>query len=286
MSDNKNKRLKKGLDAIFGESMEHAKDFFTEELVSKDPSSVSEYPVSKIFPNKNQPRIEFDKEKLEELALSIKENGLLSPIVIRENGENYQIIAGERRYRAIKDILGWETIKAIVLDVTEQKMQELALIENIQRENLNPIEEAISVRLLIDSHKMTHEEVSKVLGKSRTYVTNLQRVLNLNEDIVNSIRNSEISLGHAKVLVSLNDDIATSIWKETLSKNLTVRQVEELARNSSNSDKKKSSNISESLTKQLNDKLSNLKNISIKDGKLKITFKTDKDIKNFIEKLK
>lgn len=192
---------------------------------------VSSLNIIDVEPNPDQPRKEFDKEKLEALKSSIEEIGVILPIIVtkKDNGR-YQIIAGERRWRASK-LAGLKTIPAIVKDYKEKEAAEIALIENLQREDLNPIEEAKGYKSLIDGFSMTQEEISKRVGKSRSAITNSLRILNLPDEIIKYLVSGEITQGHARALLSLNSDthkkeVALKIIKEGLS----VRQVENLVK--------------------------------------------------------
>lgn len=242
---NKKKALGKGLDIIFGEDISKVIEDVQSNNKSKTKDSnkndVKEIKILDITPNPYQPRRVFDQEKIKELSNSIKVNGLLTPIVVKESKSGkYYIIAGERRYRASK-LANKKTIKAIVINVSDKKMQELALVENIQRENLNAIEEAFAVKQLIDNHKMTHEAAAKVLGKSRTYITNSLRLLKLEDNIIQSVLSGKLTFGHAKPLVSLEPQNAKKLYERIISEELTVRDVENIARGYKLSESRKKS---------------------------------------------
>ena len=197
-----------------------------------DTFGLKELDVNSIIPNPDQPRKYFDDKKLYELSESIKHSGLLQPIIVspsnkdqNNNINKYIIIAGERRYRASK-IAGLSTIKAIVLDVPKQNMLKHAMLENVQRENLNPIEEASGYKKIIDTFGYTHEQLAKEIGKSRAHITNLLRILTLPDEIQSAIRNGNITLGHAKVL--LGADSPTKYLSTIIEKQLSVRQLERL----------------------------------------------------------
>jgi len=194
-------------------------------------SSIRDISVSQIQPNPFQPRTEFDPQALDELKRSISENGLITPISIRPFNSAYQLIAGERRLRAAQE-LGYQTIPAYILDVREDaRMLELALIENVQRENLNPIEEALGYQRLIDECSLTQEQVAQKVGKDRVTVTNCLRILKLPEVIRESVRKGEISAGHARALLGVADkNDQQKLWKKILREQLSVRQVEKFAK--------------------------------------------------------
>ncbi|MCR6571157.1 ParB/RepB/Spo0J family partition protein [Campylobacter insulaenigrae] len=192
--------------------------------------------IDTITPNPYQPRKKFDLEALDELANSIKEYGLLQPIVVLKKDEfSYILIAGERRFRACK-LLGYAEIKAIVLDVDEIKLRELALIENIQRENLNPIELAHSYKELLDIYNITQEKLSDIIHKSRSQIANTLRLLNLNEQTQNLIIEGKLSQGHAKVLVGLEKEDEKTIVDTIVGQKLNVRDTEKLIKNFKNID--------------------------------------------------
>lgn len=235
------KSLGKGLDIIFGDDI--AKVIKDVESNSNESlkNDIQEVKLKDIVENPYQPRRVFNQEKLIELADSIKENGLLTPIVLKKSktGKNY-IVAGERRFRASK-IAKKTTIKSIFIDVSDKKMQELALIENIQRENLNPIEESVAVKKLIEDHKMTHAAAAKILGKSRTYITNSLRLLKLEKRIIDAVLSGKLTFGHAKPLVTLTEKNALIVYERIINEALTVREVENISRGYKLSESKKNS---------------------------------------------
>ncbi len=201
--------------------------------------TIGNIPVAKITPNPYQPRLDFDRDALNELKESIREKGIIQPITVRIKGDGYELISGERRLRASSEV-GFKEIPAYILDVkTDQEMLELALIENIQREKLNPIEVASGYQRLIDECQLTQEEVAKKVSKDRTTVTNFLRLLKLPKEIQKSLREGEITMGHARALVSIDDsDVQLEIWEETIEKQLSVRKVEELVAKASIKKKK------------------------------------------------
>ena len=217
--------------------------------------------ISFIHPSKYQPRRRFDEEKLRELAQSIKNSGLIQPIVVAEEGkDNYSIIAGERRWRAAQ-MAGYTTIPAIVKRMDEVKKAEFAIIENIQRENLSPVEEAYAYKTLLENFKMTQEELSKRLGKKRATIANIVRILSLPQQVQDLIEDGLISLGHAKVLLGLKDeDLILKLAKEIVDKGLTVRALEKRIASINGKKREKKEDIflkdaSERLTKSLGTKV-------------------------------
>ena len=221
MPKKKNSGLGRGLDAIFLDNSLENSGRNTENTITK-------LTLSLVDPKSDQPRKHFDKESLEELAKSIEENGLLQPILVREYGNGrYQIIAGERRFRASK-IAGLSEIPAIILDKDDRKVAELSLIENIQREDLNPIEEAMAFRALATEYGLTQEELSEKVGKSRSAIANSVRLLDLPAPVLDMGASGEISAGHGRTLlgVKLRDNMIM-LAKRTSELDLSVRQLEE-----------------------------------------------------------
>ncbi|WP_457564857.1 ParB/RepB/Spo0J family partition protein [Caminibacter sp.] len=216
------KRLGRGLSAI----LEDAEAGYLKDLPR---SGVNEIDIEKIVPNPYQPRKEFSDESINELADSIKKHGLLQPIVVIKDNDRYILVSGERRLRAFKK-LGKTKIKALIAEYSKKDLREYALIENIQREDLNPIEIALSLHSLIEEHGYTHEELAKNIGKSRTYITNMLRILNLPQKVIDKIKKDEISIGHAKILVSLPSEKINEVIKEIEDKNLNVRETEKLVK--------------------------------------------------------
>lgn len=220
MPKKKNSGLGRGLDAIFLEN--------TLNKSGASENSITVLSISMVDPKSDQPRKHFDKGALDELAKSIEENGLLQPILVREYGNGrYQIIAGERRFRASK-IAGLSEIPAIILDKDDRKVAEISLIENIQREDLNPIEEAMAFKALAEEYGLTQEEVSEKVGKSRSAIANTLRLLDLPAPVLDMVASGEISAGHGRTLlgVKLRDNMLM-LAKKTSELDLSVRQLEE-----------------------------------------------------------
>ena len=216
----KPKGLGRGLDSIFFDN--------TETESTNTPNTIR---LADIRPRADQPRKSFDQEALEQLARSIAEHGLIQPIVVRKSlGGFYEIIAGERRWRASK-LAGLEEVPTIILDSDDLKTAEISLIENIQRENLNAIEEALAYRMLIETYSLTQESVAQRVGKSRTAVTNSLRLLDLPDSVSGLVAEGKLSAGHARALLGLDDkDIIHQIALEVSEKELSVRETEELVR--------------------------------------------------------
>ncbi len=220
----KNSGLGRGLDAIFLDNSIAEENANTEE-------GVKGIKISLIDPKRDQPRKYFDKEALEELASSISEHGLLQPILVREYGDGrYQIIAGERRFRASK-LAGLTEIPALVVEKDDATAAQLALIENIQREDLNPLEEAMAYKALAEEYHMTQEELSQKIGKSRSAIANTIRLLELPDEILTLVASGELSAGHARTLLGLNDrDNMILLAQKAVEEDLSVRVLEELVK--------------------------------------------------------
>lgn len=196
------------------------------EDVRLDEEIIREIEVEKIIPNPYQPRIHFDQRKLEELATSIREKGVLQPVVLRSSGKSYELVAGERRWRAAK-MAGKERIPAIIRHLNNQEMLQISLIENIQRQNLNPIEEAKAYKLLISEFNLIQEDVARQVGKDRSTVTNMLRLLSLPLEIQKLLEEEKLSMGHARALLALDSSLLQiEIAKRVIAKDLSVREVE------------------------------------------------------------
>ena len=191
-------------------------------------AALIELDLDKIQPNPLQPRMQFEPGKLQELAASIKENGVLQPIVVRASGSGYEIVVGERRWRAAQQI-GLERIPAIVQHVSDEKMLELALVENIQRDELSPIEEGQAYQLLADQFALTHEEIAQRVGRSRTAITNSLRLLRLPRLIQEKVMSEEMSMGHARALIPLSRKDQLHLAEQIITRGLSVRQTEQRA---------------------------------------------------------
>ncbi|HCZ19268.1 Probable chromosome-partitioning protein parB [Wolinella succinogenes] len=226
MAAKKSLALGRGLGAILGE-VEKA----YENDLNDNSDLVVELDIHSIKPNPFQPRKHFDTTALEELASSIKEHGLLQPILVfADDEEGYSLIAGERRLRASK-LAGFSTIKAIIVDIKTERLREVALIENIQREDLNPIDLAQSYKELIEDYGITHEELAKKISKSRTQITNTLRLLTLSLEVQEQLLEGKITQGHAKVLVGLASEEQKVALDSIIGQRLSVRETESLIKN-------------------------------------------------------
>ena len=269
------KRLGRGLGDILGEVTQ----VYEKEVPQKD---IVEIPIENIRKNPYQPRKEFDPKSLQELADSIKEHGLLQPIVVIEDIDGYILIAGERRLRASK-LAGFTKIKAIIANIDKRRFREYALIENIQRENLKPLELAYSYKELLEEHGITHDELAKIVKKSRVHITNTLRLLQLSEYTKEALKRQKISAGHAKVLVGLDEESQKKVVDTIIEQNLSVRQTEKLVQKrgvtKSDSTKERAYDFSQ-LIKKLQDRGFKVK--AMKQS-LTIHFQSQEDIDKFLE---
>lgn len=271
--------LGRGLDSLFNEN-------------ATDEGGVIKVNLNDIEPNKGQPRKDFDEESLSELAESISAHGLIQPIVVKPNANGrYSIIAGERRWRACR-IAGLYEVPVIIKDAESQELMELALIENLQREDLNAVEEALGYRSLIDSFGLTQEEVSKRMGKSRTAVTNALRLLNLNDRELQALRMGVISAGHARALLAVED---TNVREQMLQMAENGASVRELEKQAANAKKEKTapkkqikntyySEVELSLKNELHRKV-NIKSNGKGKGTLTVEFFSDQELADFAKRL-
>lgn len=218
---NKKHGLGKGLSALIPEN---------ENVEEESGEKINLISIDLIKSNDKQPRKYFDEEKILELSESLKDHGMIQPVVLRKQGQIYEIVAGERRWRAAK-IAGIKDLPAVIMDVTDKQLLEISLIENIQRQDLNPIEEAFAYKRLIEEFNLTQEELSSRLSKSRTSVTNCMRLLNLDERVQQYLIEAVISEGHGRALLSIEDkELQYKISQKVIDNSLSVRQTESLVR--------------------------------------------------------
>ncbi|MBR5001923.1 MAG: ParB/RepB/Spo0J family partition protein [Bacteroidaceae bacterium] len=282
---NKRNALGRGLDALIDMG----------EIETSGTSSINEIELSRIQPNPDQPRREFDDESLEELAASIREIGIVQPISLRQQANGtYQIIAGERRYRAAR-IAGLSTVPAYIRTVEDEAVMEMALIENIQREDLNAIEIALSFKKLIEQYNLTQEQLSERVGKKRTTVANYLRLLKLPAEVQIGLRDKMIDMGHARALLSVeNASVQLELYKAIVAEGLSVRKVEELARSMAQAPAKAASKVARSSAQRkeynlLRNNLSNFFGIKVQfscddkgKGKISIPFKNEEELEHII----
>ena len=244
---------------------------------------VRNIPLNKITPNPYQPRHSFKEAELAELSESIKENGIIQPIIVRRKENKYELIAGERRLRA-SQMAGLKEIPAIVKEINDEQMLQIAIVENVQREDLNPIDEARGYQMLIDNFKMKHNQVAQMVGKSRSHISNMMRILELSAKIQQYIEKGLISFGHAKVLLSLNNQKRMQYAEMIVSRGLSVRELEMASKQKTMEKKKKKTNkfayIEDNLSKALNRKAE--LRYSKGKGKIILSFYSDDDLNELL----
>ncbi|HLS61076.1 MAG TPA: ParB/RepB/Spo0J family partition protein [Virgibacillus sp.] len=273
------RRLGKGLDAFFPD-------------IDEKSEVIEEISIEECRPNPYQPRKTFHADAIEELKDSIIEYGIIQPLLVRKSLKGYEIIVGERRYRAAKEA-GFQTVPVVVKDLSDHKMMELALLENLQREDLTPIEEAHAYTNLITELGITQEELSKRLGKSRSHIANMVRLLSLPDQIVAYINNGELSMGHGRALLGLkNKEHITSVVTKVRNEKLNVRQIEALIQQLNAKPPKKKKEPEKDIFLQeretvLRDRFGTSVNIQRgkRKGKIEIEFYSDDDLERIIEVL-
>ena len=271
--------LGRGLDALFNEN-------------ATDEKGVVTLRLSEIEPNRNQPRTNFDEDALAELADSIEKHGLIQPIVVRPTSSGvYQIVAGERRWRACR-MAGLSEVPVVIKELDDQKYFEIALIENLQREDLNAVEEAQGYKTLIDVYSLTQEQVAESVGKSRSAVTNALRLLNLNDNALEALKNGKITAGHARAILAAEDDeMAAAMLKAALA-GASVRELEAMTKVKANGNKKASptaksnfySEVEISLKNELGRKVE-IKSKGKGKGTITLEFYSDEELAEFARKL-
>ena len=281
--ETKKKALGKGLEELFSNSS-FTIDTLEDTIVKEERNNATEIDLSQIRSNPYQPRKVFDEEALNELADSIKVYGVVEPVILKKSVKGYEIVAGERRCKASK-IAGLTTVPAIIKDFTDEEMMEIALLENIQREDLNPVDTAISISNILQVKDMTQEEFSKKFGKSRSYITNVIGLLRLPSEVQELVSKGKISMGHARALSKLESDeeiirLAHKIDEE----NITVRDVEDISSKEEKKvkiTKKVDNNDYKYVEDLLRDKLDT--KIKIKDKKIEISFTNVADLNRILE---
>ncbi len=278
--------LGKGLGALIPDEVESK----SKEKEKKNSSTL--IPLNKIVNNADQPRKFFDSDNIAELAESIKNHGIIQPLILKKDGTKYTIIAGERRWRASK-ILGIKEVPAIVMDLSEKEILEVSLIENIQRQDLNPIEEALAYRKLIEDFKLTQQELSKRIGKSRVAISNTMRLINLDERVQQYLIESVISEGHGRALLSIeNKDLQYEIAQRIIDENLSVREIERLIKDLFKKKNEIKKEIEQNpyindIQNRLQDYFGTKVNINSKNkkGKIEIEYYSDDDLNRILELL-
>ena len=286
MSERRN-ALGKGLEQLFSDdniTFEELEETIVDEAKRND--EVVEIDLSELRPNPYQPRKKFDEEALNELADSIKEHGVFQPIIVKKSIKGYEIVAGERRYRASKK-LGLEKIPAIIKDFTDDEMMQISLLENLQRENLTSIEEAKAYKAIIDASNLTQEELAKKVGKSRSYITNILGLLTLPVSIQNLILDNKISMGHARVLSKIEEEEKIKeLANKVMTDGLSVRELEDLTKDDSIKRKKEvvrttPSNEYKDVERKLKEKLGS--DVKISNNKITIKFSSVQDLNRILE---
>ncbi|GAA5130996.1 ParB/RepB/Spo0J family partition protein [Thalassotalea piscium] len=256
MSASKRRGLGRGLDALLTNAPRKNAEEGETTPTHKDTSELQKLPIEQLRPGKYQPRKDMSPDALEELSASIKSQGIIQPIVVRPIGENsYEIIAGERRWRAAQ-LAEIDLVPCLIKDVPDEAAVAIALIENIQREDLNAMEEAIALQRLLTEFELTHQEVADAVGKSRTTVTNILRLNNLNADVKTLLEHGDIEMGHARALLALENDLQTTTARTVAAKELTVRETEALIKKIQQPEKPKEQVEKDPDTKSLEQNLS------------------------------
>lgn len=273
------KRLGKGLNALFNDYE-----------VNEDEQSIEQIPIDECRTNPYQPRKTFNADAIEELKTSIMEYGIIQPLIVRRSIKGYEIVAGERRFRAAKEA-GLKEVPAIVKDFDDRKMMEIALLENLQREDLTVIEEALAYKNLINELELTQEELSSKIGKSRSHIANTMRLLSLPDDVIIYISNGELSMGHGRALLGLkNKEQLLPLVDKIISNHLNVRQVEQMITelNKKKPKPKKNKKQKDVFIQQYETKLREVlgTNVNIKKnndkGKIEIEFYSNEELERFV----
>ncbi|MFA5408535.1 MAG: ParB/RepB/Spo0J family partition protein [Bacilli bacterium] len=285
--ENKRRALGKGLEQLFNAENLDFNRIETSIVESASKDEITQVKLSELRSNPYQPRKVFDEVALNELADSIKENGVFQPIIIKRSIKGYEIIAGERRVKA-SALAGLDTIPAIIRDFTDEEMMQIALLENLQRENLNAIEEATAYKKMIDSLNITQEDLSKKLGKSRSHVTNMIGLLRLPDDVQDLVLHGQISMGHARVLSKLTDTgMIESLARRIIKEDMSVRTLESLVSNEGTEEKRK-------MTKSRDNKYAYIEEIIkeklgtkviIENHKIQIAFASEEELEHLLELL-
>ncbi|QUH19344.1 ParB/RepB/Spo0J family partition protein [Alkaliphilus sp. B6464] len=291
MTKTKRRGLGKGLEALIPDMISLN---IVEEKINDEKIQILS--IDKIYPNPNQPRKNFDEGSIEELANSIKAHGIIQPIIVTEDAKGYMIIAGERRWRAAKSI-ELKEVPCIVKHYNQKQLLEVSLIENLQRQDLNVIEEAKAYQYLISQYKITQEQLSEALGKSRSYLANILRLLRLDKRVIDFIIEGKISGGHGRTILSIeSNDNQYELAKKIISEGLSVRQVEELVKELNNTSKKDNkidknktkdvflAEIEENLKSLFGTKVNIIK--GAKKGKIEIEYYNEDDLERIISLLK
>ena len=279
------KRLGKGINAIINPD-------FKKNANSSIRTGINKVKINDIKPNPDQPRRDFDKKSLEELSLSIKNKGIITPITIRKSGKHYEIVAGERRWRAARKA-NLKSIPAYILNIKDNsEMMQVALIENIQREDLNAIEEAEGYAILNSKHGLSHDEIANTIGKKRTTISNALRLLKLPPEIRKSIREGKISAGHGRAILQKKTISAMQVfWKKIINESLSVRAAESLVKPLGKIRRIRKVNVKKGPTKRIEDKLIEIFGTKVKlkpsqvGGSIEIVYFSDDDLERILDLL-
>ena len=294
---NSKKGLGKGLDSLIPMGSEIENITKPVKKAKNEPKTnengVIELKVNQIEPNREQPRKNFDEDALQELADSIKKHGIIQPLVVQKKGEYYEIIAGERRWRAAK-IAGLKHIPVVIKDYSEQEMVEIALIENIQRQDLNPIEEAMAFKQLMQEYDLKQDELAERVSKSRTAVTNSMRLLKLPQKIMEMVINNELSSGHARSLLSIEDeDLQIKVAELVILKQMSVRETENYVKklqNNKNKSKDTKNTDNDFVYRDIENRIKEIVGTKVKvnhknngKGKIEIEFYSDDELERIYD---
>ena len=284
------KGLGKGLGALFEDVNIDSTEIEGSEANKEDINFIE---IDESAPNESQPRKTFNKEKLEELARSIKTHGVIQPIVVRKQGSHYEVVAGERRWRAAR-IAGLSEVPCIVRELTDEQNMLVAIIENVQREDLNPIEEARGIRAMIEDYELTQDEVAKAVSKSRPYITNALRMLKLPDAVLDMVSAGKLSAGHARAILSAKEEEQTEIAKHVETKGFSVREAEKLSKKGLSFDRKKPGKhpTKNAAVKQIESELSSALGTKVNlsqngnKGKIEIEYYSREELEGLIEALR
>jgi len=286
--DNKRKALGKGLEQLFSNEVINFDNFEKDIIKEAKSNEILEIPLDEIRSNPYQPRKSFNDETLNELAQSIKEHGIIEPIIVKKAIKGYELIAGERRSKAAK-IAGLTTIPAVIKNFNDQEMMEIALIENIQREDLNPIDEAIAYENIIKISNLTQEEFAKKFGKSRSHVTNMLGLLKLPEQTKTMVQENKISMGHARSLSKISDEQKiTELANKVVNESLSVRELEQIISEENLPKKNKVNretdvkNFRNTIYERIMREKVGTK-VKIKGKKIEIPYDSDKDLERILD---
>lgn len=287
MSTRDTNRLGKGLNSIFGQDVSKVLEDIQNGDVKTEKQEQTKINIDQIRPNPYQPRKVFDDEALKELSQSIKQHGVFTPILVKKSIQGYDLIAGERRLRASK-LAGMSDIPAIIVDLNDQEMMEIALLENIQRENLNGIEEAKAYEQLIQRLNYTQEQLANRVGKSREHITNTLRLLKLPEDVQEYVVQKKLSMGHVRALISLKDEnMIRKIAKQAIDQGLSVRKIEQLVKDLQHK-KEPEKQVEENIfIKEAKNKLEEYFQTSVKvsEHSISIHYENEEDMNRILELL-